>query len=121
MAKKKTAAKKAKPAARTRKTVAATPPERVIGSYRVVYMGGREPASVSCHGVNVYGSCCEFVRFEETARDPDGEWVSVLVLPAASFERVEFIDPNPTDVALIPGTNTPFYGDGITDVTEAPQ
>jgi hypothetical protein len=99
-----------KKAARPRKAVVAQlEPERVVRTYRVVHID-RDPELVRCHGVNVYGSCCEFVRFEETPRDPDGEWVTVLVLPAASFERVEFVDDNPID-----GT-----GDGITDLTEVP-
>ena len=120
---KKAATKKTVKTAAKKKATTRTPslppePERVLRTYRIVYGGGRAPETIQCHGVDVYGSCCEFYRMEGEGHDEES--VSVLLLPATSFERIEFVDPTPTDVTLAPGTNTPFRGDGITDVTEVP-
>ena len=112
---KKTAAKKSVKKRTGQKVVPlAIQPGRVLRSYRIVRSDGREPEVVRCHAVNVYGSCCEFVKMEGV----EEEWVTLLVLPASDFQRVEFVDPTPADVEMAPGTDSPLYGDGITDVTE---
>jgi hypothetical protein len=61
-------------------------------TYQIVFTDAREPEHITCHNVTAYGGACEFTQKVPTPQDPEGEWVTVLVLPVHVISRVQLLE-----------------------------